>query len=380
MADIGAPRLHRRPQRGLGLHRRQHMGADIAEGALVGIEVEPGHDRTGRMSGQHRTQRGAQRGAHLPHPVVLVHDGPQERRLVVHLLEQEDLVVVAVVGGHPGEAPGGGRRIPLVEVDLRVEALRGQAGVGEAPQQVRQFLQALRVGEAQHQLKHPGEVALGIVVAVVDLQAREPGHRMVGPFLDVGEEGHALAPHHGRDELGHGFVHEGEHGGLGMEQEPPRLRARDEEHPVAQSAPAVHVVARRPEMIREEHHPHPGLLGGGKHLLGRTPGMRGVAGMRMEDAPQVEQPIHPRQQVPTAGRQRIHRGLHRRQALGLEAPVGRVPGFVERRGGLEGLDGRHADHQRHQGEAQPQAVRQGSTTGPAHGCAASSRRRYSWRA
>ena len=145
------------------------MRANIAEGSLVRIEIQTRHNGSIGFASQHGTQRGSQGDSNLPHVLVLVDDGPQKRRLVVDLLEQEDLVVVAIIGGHARVMTSGVGSIPFVEIGLRVEALRSQAGVGESPQQLRQFLQLLRISEAQHQLQDPGEVALGVVVAIVNL-------------------------------------------------------------------------------------------------------------------------------------------------------------------------------------------------------------------
>ena len=136
---------------------------------------------------------GRSAGRDLPHLLVLVHVGADQHGFGIDHLHDEDLVVVAVVGGDAGEPPALGALVPFVQVHLRVVALEGEQFVRVEPHGLLKFGQLLGVGELQGEGQQRCLVLFGVVVAVVDLQPRQAVQRVVRPLLDVRQEDHPVA-------------------------------------------------------------------------------------------------------------------------------------------------------------------------------------------
>ena len=151
----------------------------------------------------------------------------------------------------------------------------------------------------------------------------------------MGQEGHAVSADNRRDQLRHRLLHEREHRSLRVKQKAAGLGTGDKQHTLAQAAPAVHVIAGRTKMIRQEHHPDAGHFRSREHLLRLATRVRGIAGMGMEHAPEIHEAIGAGQPVVPTRRQRVHRGLHRLQTHGIQARVGRMTRILEGRSRLD---------------------------------------------
>jgi len=113
---------------------------------------------------------------------------------------------------------------------------------------------------------------------------------MVEPLLDVRQKDQAAVGVHGRDEAGQGGVHPVHHRLHRVDQEPPNLGARQEQHAVTQTAPAFgHEVARGPIVIAQQDRVDPGALRLGEDLDPVPPGVRRVLGVRVQDGAVVVQ-------------------------------------------------------------------------------------------
>ena len=197
---------------------------------------------------------------------VGVHVGAEQDRLGVHHLDDEHLVVVAIVGG---DARQPARFVPSSHLSgkPRVIALKGQHLIRIEPHGLLQFGQLPGVGELGRQRQERELVALGVPVAVVDLHSRQAVDGVVLPLLDVREEDQPVA---GRDRCRRSRRPSGPSAGgstRGVHQEAAGLRAGNEQHAVLQSPPAaVDEVARRAVVIGEQERMDARLLRVGQHL------------------------------------------------------------------------------------------------------------------
>ena len=158
---------------------------------MVRIEIEPRQDVAGPVAFGQLADAGAEPRGDRAHLVVAIDVRADLDRLVVDHLHQQDLVMMAVVGGHAGEPAGLGLGVPLGEVIGRVFHLRGEQLVGVELRLSSSSRSDAGCGELEHDRQQAGRVYLGVGVPVVDLHAVEARHRVVGAFLDVREEDQA---------------------------------------------------------------------------------------------------------------------------------------------------------------------------------------------
>ena len=213
---------------GFGRFGCPDVGGDATEGAMVGIDVEEAKDGAVGKAFEDSDEAGAKCDGDFPHGLGLVDGSAEAGGDGIDLLEDEDLVVVAVVGPDADEAAGAGFAVPLVEVEGGVLDLGAEDGVGEGRDEGLEFPEAGRVREAGGEVQHAEDVALGVMVAVVDFHAGEAGHVVVHAFLGMGEEDHAGAGADGLDEARDGLVDEGKDGVVGVGQEAAAFGAGNE--------------------------------------------------------------------------------------------------------------------------------------------------------
>ena len=257
------------------------------------------------------------RGGQDSHLVGIVDDRADADGLVVDLDHEEDLVVVAVVRVDADDTPVGGLAVPLVEVEGGVVELGAEHRLGielDGPGQDARLVGINRPGD---QGTHRVAVVEGVGVAVVDLHAGQAVHRMVGPLLDVGEEGHAGTAVHLAEQGGGVTAHVFGDRCLGVDQEAVRLRAGDEQDTVVNSAPTVHEVAGRPVVVGQEDDIDADSPGVAEQLLRRPAGVIRVAGMGVEHAAIVVQAGEGRRWL-DGGAEPFDIGAGRREALGGE--------------------------------------------------------------
>lgn len=122
------------------------------------------------------------------------------------------------------------------------------------------------------------------------LESRKVLKSIGGPLLGVRQEDQPAALVDGLDELRPRGLHSVQDRARGVDQEPVRLRAGQEEDALAQASPAIgHEVPGRPEVVGQEDRvgAHPLRLG--QHLRPRPPRVRRVFGVRVEDGPIISQ-------------------------------------------------------------------------------------------
>ena len=206
---------------------------------------------------------------------------------------------MTVVRGHSGQPTRERLPIPLGEVVLGISQLGGEKLVRVEAQAGFQFVERFRVGQFEHQGEDSAFVLLGVGMPVVNLHTVEAGHRVVGALLDVREENQAPVVADGLDERRGGIVHTS-HGRVHrVDQEPSRLRAGNEQNTVVEPSPGVRdEVFRRSMVVAQKDRAHTGLFRVGQHLRARSPRVRRVFGVGVEDHPIVV-PTGPRRDFST---------------------------------------------------------------------------------
>ena len=116
---------------------------DVPERAIVGIEIGADQYIAGFMAFGQLADGGPGGGGHLAHAVVLVNVRADQDGVFIKHLDDENLVVMAVIGRNAGEAPLLRLRIPFVDVVLEVGYLRRQQFVRIQTQILLQLGEAL---------------------------------------------------------------------------------------------------------------------------------------------------------------------------------------------------------------------------------------------
>ena len=104
------------------------------------------------------SRRGSPAGGRreLAHLVVAIDVRADQDRFGIKHLHEQDLIMMAIIGGDARQAPGFGLGVPLRQVVGRVFHLRGEQLVGIEPQAFFEFLERGGVSELERDRQQAG--------------------------------------------------------------------------------------------------------------------------------------------------------------------------------------------------------------------------------
>ena len=103
-----------------GEFRGEDVGSHILEGPVIRIEIDSRKNVSGPMVFGQYSDAGIRIGGELAHVFVFIHNGAEEDRVFIDHFQDENLIVMAIVGGNARKLAFLALRGPFLDVFLRI--------------------------------------------------------------------------------------------------------------------------------------------------------------------------------------------------------------------------------------------------------------------